>query len=258
MTNRIVCLLGLLFASACGPARNITYFSNSHDTAETTTEIANKIDPIIQPDDLLSISVSSLNAEANVLFNSGVIQSVGGVGVAGSAVGKSGEGYLVNEKGAINFPVLGSVSLGGLTKEQATAKMTAGIQNHVKNPIVNIRFLNFKITVIGEVGRPSTLIVPTERINLVEALAQAGDITALGKRDNVLIIREKNGVRSTMRANLNDKAVLNSPYYYLQQNDIVYVEPIKMKKLQGNPSSFYLQLLGAGISLASILVIFLR
>jgi polysaccharide export outer membrane protein len=239
MIARILCLVGILSISACSSTRSITYFTDLKGVESTNTTITNKIDPVIQPDDLLGISVNSLSSEANVLFNNGVIQSVGSTG---SVAGKTSEGYLVDGKGAINFPVLGSINLGGLTKAQATAKMSTEIQKHVKNPIVNIRFLNFRVTVIGEVGNPTSLSVPTERINLVEALAQAGDITPLGKRDNVLIIRENNGIRSTMRANLNSKDVLNSPYFYLQQNDIVYVEPLKLKQLQGNSSSFYLQL----------------
>jgi polysaccharide export outer membrane protein len=235
----------------------LTYFSDLKNVAESTMDITNKVEPIIQPDDLLSITVSSLNSEANVLFNNGVIQSVGNNNNASTA-SKTSEGYLVDKEGAINFPVLGKVKLAGLTKEQATDKMTAEVSNHVKKPIINIRFQNFKITVIGEVGRPSTFTVPTERITLVEALALAGDISPLGKRDNILIIREKNGVRTTIRANMNYSQVLNSPYFYLQQNDIVYVEPVKLKQLQGTTSTFYLQLLSTGLAFISILAIFMR
>ncbi|RZK34428.1 MAG: hypothetical protein EOO61_13605 [Hymenobacter sp.] len=136
--------------------------------------------------------------------------------------------------------------------------MTTEIKRHIKDPTVNIRLLNFRITVIGEVNRPSTFTIPTERVNIVEALALAGDMSAFGKRDNVLIIREADGVRSTTRVDLNDKAVLSSPYYYLQQNDILYVEPAKIKQLQGGSGSFYLGIASASISLISLFVIFFR
>lgn len=254
--NRFVFSFIFLFVNACGPARNITYFSNLKNEGDTTEKISNKIEPTIQPDDLLSISVSSLNSEANVLFNNGVIQSIGSAN--NTSTGKINEGYLVDKGGNINFPVLGSIRLAGLTKEQATDKMTTEIKNHVKNPIVNIKFLNFRITVIGEVNRPSTFTVPTERINLIEAIGLAGDMSVYGKRENVLLIREKDGIRTTARVNLNDKAVLNSPYFYLQQNDVLYIEPAKIKTLQGSSSIFYLQLVSASISIISLFVIFLK
>ncbi|RZK42728.1 MAG: sugar transporter [Hymenobacter sp.] len=218
----------------------------------------NKVDAKIQPDDLLSITVSSLNPEANLLFNSGVLQSSAGGASAAPAANKLNEGYLVDKNGAVNFPVLGAVKLAGLTKEQATSKMITEIKQHIKDPTVNIRFLNFRITVIGEVNKPSSFTIPTERVNLVEALALAGDMTPYGKRENVLIIRESDGVRTTTRVNLNDKEVLNSPYYYLQQNDIMYVEPAKIKQLQGGSGNFYLGIASASISIISLFIIFLR
>lgn len=255
--SRGLIILILLTISACGPSRNITYFSNLQNAGDTSEAIKNRADPKIQPDDLLSITVSSLNPEANLLFNSGVLQSSGS-GASAAPVGKLNEGYLVDKNGAINFPVLGNVKLAGLTKEQAIDKMTTEIKQHIKDPIVNIRFLNFRITVIGEVSRPSTFTVPTERVNIVEALALAGDMTAFGKRENVLIIRESDGVRTTTRVNLNDKNVLNSPYYYLQQNDIMYVEAAKIKQLQGGSGTFYLGIASASISIISLLIIFFR
>lgn len=257
-TSRILTLFIFLAASACGPSRNITYFSNLKTSGDTTEEIKNKVDTKIQPDDLLSITVSSLNPEANLLFNSGVLQSSGSGASAAPVVGKLNEGYLVDKNGCINFPVLGTIKLAGLSKEQATNKMTTEIKQHIKDPIVNVRLLNFRITVIGEVSRPSTFAIPTERVNLVEALALAGDMTAFGKRDNVLLIRESNGVRTTTRVNLNDKNVLDSPYYYLQQNDILYVEAAKIKQLQGGSGTFYLGIASASISILSLLIIFIR
>jgi polysaccharide export outer membrane protein len=159
------------------------------------------------------------------------------------------EGYLVDKNGFINFPVIGKISLAGLTKEQANDKMTDLIKEHVKNPIVNLRFLNFKITVIGEVATPSSFTITTEKINVLEALGLAGDMTEFGKRENVLIIREKDGKRTTARINLNNKDVLSSPYFYLQQNDIVYVEPDNETKVaQTDPKNRYIGVWAAVIS----------
>ncbi len=242
----------LLFFTSCGASKNLVYFSNLQETENYTSPIKNAVDPIIQPDDLLSITLSSLNPESNVLFNNGVLQTPGGTGSAGSGE-KLNEGYLVDKQGTINYPVLGNLKLAGLSKTEATRLLTTKIGQYVKNPIINIRFLNFKITVVGEVNSPATINVPTERINIVEALGLAGDITVYGKKKNVLIIRERNGVRNTVRIDLTDKESLNSPYYYLQQNDIVYVEPEKARGLQASSTNFYLPIIATVASIISVL-----
>lgn len=252
-----LCVTLLAFASACAPNRHLTYFNNLSEASDYTTAIKNMAEPIIQPNDILGVTVSSLNPESNILFNNGVIQDSNSNGNAPTKANGS-EGYLVDKDGNINFPVLGKVKLAGLTKNQATDKLTEEIKKSVKNPIVNIRFLNFQITVIGEVNRPSTFAVPSERINVLEALGLAGDMTPYGKRENVLVIREKAGVRSAIRLDFTNKELLNSPYFYLQQNDVVYVEPVKAKVLQGSNSTYYLPIISAIISIASILVFALR
>jgi polysaccharide export outer membrane protein len=224
-----VVLLALLIGSCS--QRNLVYFSDLESSAKNESPIRNYVQPTIQPDDILSVSVSSLNPESNVLFNNVILPTNASSSGTVIAATKVNEGYLVDKGGFINFPVIGKVMLAGLTKEQAIEKMTNEIKVHVKNPIVNVRFLNFKITVIGEVNQPSTFTVDTEKINVLEALGLAGDMTAYGRRENVLIIREQQGVRRTTRINLNNKEVLNSPYFYLQQNDIVYVEPHNREKV---------------------------
>jgi polysaccharide biosynthesis/export protein len=159
----------------------------------------------------------------------------------------------VDKYGEINFPVLGKAALGGLTKKQATEKMTQELTRYVKHPIVNILFLNFKVTVIGEVNHPASFTVPSERINILEALGLAGDMTTFGRRENVLLLRDKNGVRSAIRLNLNDKEVLNSPYFYLQQNDILYVEPDNHTKVaQTAASNRYIPILVATITAVAL------
>ncbi|MGY2134560.1 polysaccharide biosynthesis/export family protein [Hymenobacter sp. HD11105] len=256
MNIKHICLWGwFILLTSCSPSRNLVYFNDLKEKGIYTEDITNKVNPLIQPDDLLNIAVSSLNPESNLLFNNGVLSSAGG---STSSVNRGAEGYLVGADGTINFPVLGTVKLAGLTKEEAVRKMTAEIKNHVKNPLVTIRFLNFKITVVGEVSRPSTFTIPTERINILEALGLAGDLTAFGKRENILLIREKEGVRTATRVNLASKDILNSPYFYLQQNDVIYVEPIKLKALQGSSSTFYIPLITAGVSIISLLVVFFR
>ena len=222
---RVSYLLILLVFASCA-RRNPVYFSDMSAT-EPSSPIKNFSSPKIQSDDILTITVSSLSPESNVVFNNVLLPSTGNTNMIAD---KINEGYLVDKDGFINFPVIGKIALAGLTKEEAIQKMTDLIKTQVKNPIVNVRFRNFKVTVIGEVKDPATFTVETEKINVLEALGLAGDMTAFGKRENVLIIREKDGSRVTARLNLNSKTVLNSPYYYLQQNDVVYVEPDNRSK----------------------------
>ena len=244
-------IIVLLMAGACRSGRDLVYFSDLKQTVTYLAPADNANEPRIQPNDLLGISLSSLNQESNVLFNSGVLVSSGNGG--GSGLMKINEGYLVDKNGEINFPVMGKVALGGLTKKEAIERMTVRFTKYVKNPIVNILFLNFKVTVIGEVNHPSSFTIPSERINILEALGLAGDMTAFGRRDNLLILRDKNGARSTIRVNLNNKEVLNSPYFYLQQNDILYVEPHNRSKLaQTSAGNRYIPVAVAAITAVAI------
>ena len=254
MKNTFSLFIIFLTLSSCSSTRDLVYFSNLNSSEKSVEQIKNKPDQIIQSDDLLSITISSLSPESNALFNNGVMQTAGSGGTA-TLTARSYEGYLVDRSGNINFPVIGTITLGGLTKEKAIEKITVEVQEYVKNPVINIRFLNFKITVVGEVNHPSTFIVVSEKINLMEALGQAGDLTPYGKRSNLLIIREEDGVRSTARVNLNDKNALSSPYYYLHQNDILYVEPIKAKMLQGSPIPIFVPLISAVVAIISLIIV---
>lgn len=242
----------LLLLTTCGTSRNLVYFSNLQNTSEYTAPIENSAAPTIQPDDIISITVKSLNPESNLLFNNGVLPTIGAGGGLATTI-KADDGYLVGRDGAIDFPILGRVQVAGLTKAAITNNLIKELRNHVKNPIVAVRFINFRITVIGEVARPATFLVTSERINILEALGLAGDMTAYGRRDNVLLIREADGTRKTTRLNLNDKAVLSSPYFYLQQNDVVYVEPDKSKALQASTRFYYVPIALTAISVISIL-----
>lgn len=239
----------LLF-SACNSTRNLVYFSDLKVNDAYKAAERNDAELKIQSNDLLNIQLSSLNTESNSLFNVGTLPTAPGASGQTSLV----EGYLVDKNGDIDFPVLGRVKLTGLTKEEAVAKMTNAIGAYVKSPIVTIRLLNFKVTVIGEVNKPSSFTVPNERINILEALGLAGDMTPYGKRENVLLIRETDNVRSTTRLNLNDKATLASPYFYLQQNDVVYVEPDKLKQVQASTNPRTLTIATMSISVLVALI----
>ncbi|MFD1467658.1 polysaccharide biosynthesis/export family protein [Hymenobacter caeli] len=250
----LLCIAIALFTS-CSAGRNLVYFSDLTGTSTDQTPIQNRIETKIESGDLLSIIVSSLNAETNLMFNSGILLPAATGGGAGTAAtNRINEGYLVDSNGEINLPTIGKIKMTGLTKEEAADKITTIVGKSAKSPIVTVRFLNFRVTVIGEVNRPATFTVPSEKINVLEALGLAGDMTGYGRRDDVLIIREKNNVRTTTRINLNNKSVLNSPFFYLQQNDIVYVEPDHAKALQVSTRSVNLPIY---LSVASVLLFFL-
>ena len=252
----------ILITIGCGPSRNLVYFSNlENDDLNKADTIDNVVTPTIQPDDLLSITVNTLSVESNMLFNQGVLSTLGSDVAGGNATRQNTQidGYLVDRDGNINFPVIGKINLGGLTKAAATDTIRNILdREYVKDPTVNIRFLNFKITLIGEVQKPSTITILTEKVNIMEALSLAGDLTVVGKRENVLIIREKDGERKLIRVDLNDKNLLNSPNYYLQQNDVVYVEPDSFKAAQASlgrtNTQFVLTSVLTALSIATIII----
>ena len=226
-----LCLLVSLvvFISACMDTKKAAYFLNQ-PTAEIVTSNS-RPRPIIEANDLLSINVSSLSSQTSGVFNAVNAGGVVSNGMGNSSVATPVSGYLVGSDGYIKFPQLGKIKAQDLT----TAELEDYITNQLlemkllQEPIVTVRHLNFKVTVLGEVARPSVFNVPTARISLLEALGMAGDLTIYGKRDNVLLIREENNKKVTIRINLNSTDLLKSPYYYLRSNDVIYVEPNKAR-----------------------------
>ncbi len=212
---------------SCLNTKNIGYFNEAKEAVYASDRLQNQ--ELIQKNDILDITITSLNTEASAVFNTNNGNANGLKGPSASAFQYGG--YLVNEDGLIQLPILGSIQAASMTKQQLKQLITTMIEERklLIDPIVNIRHLNFEVTVIGEVAKPSVISVPSERISLLKALGLAGDITIYGKKDNVLLIREANGKKTVRRINLNTDSFLNSPYYYLQPNDIIYVEPNKNK-----------------------------
>ena len=239
-----VCLIAF---SACSSKRNLVYFSDLSDKSKENTAILNDVEPKIQESDLLNITINTQSTESNVLFafNSNSIKN-------GSAMYEK-EGYRVNNKGEVNFPVIGLTQVKGLTLEQAQKMISKKLDKYVKNSIVTVQFLNFRITVIGEVNKPATFTISNEQVDLLQALGMAGDMTPYGKRENVLVIRKVDGKRTMVRMNLNKQEVFQSPYFYLKQNDVVYVEPDKSKSLEYNANNRLMPLVVATISAVAVL-----
>ena len=221
----IVSLLISCFLFSCVSTRQSVYF---HDLPDTTlASVKENLEPIIQKNDILQITVSSSNMEDAVIYNAPSMATIG----TAVPTGPTATGYLVDEAGNIQYPVLGPVKVDGLTTAQLTKYIREQLleKKLLVDPVVSVRFLNYRITVIGEVNRPQVVNVSNERISILEALGLAGDITVYGRKENVLLIRETDGVRTVKRLNLNDRSILSSPYYYLHSNDVVYVEPNKAK-----------------------------
>ena len=217
---------------SCSSIKNVKYFTDIPDTARyTSLNRLNYVDPLIQPDDIMSINIQVTDPTATQVIATGnVSNSAVGSTTAGSTGSQTINGYLVDESGNVEIPVLGKVKLKGLTTEQAREVVRARASLYFKDPTVNVRFANFRITVLGEVAKPATYVVPNEKITILDALGLAGDLTIYGRRDNVLLIRQyDDGRRETIRLDLTKSSVLNSPYYYLRQNDYIYVEPTKAK-----------------------------
>ncbi|MCH5346498.1 MAG: polysaccharide biosynthesis/export family protein [Muribaculaceae bacterium] len=241
MKNKLL-LLSLVVAAVltgCTSAKKVPYVQEAEtlpiDLLEQTHAAA---DPRIVPGDLLNILVTSTNMQAALLFNKGVMADAeGNVRSVSPNVTSSQNvdetqtnNYLVNSEGYIDFPILGKVHVAGLTKNQVIEKLQHEIwPEYMKEmPSIDVRVSNFRVSVIGEVQRPGVVRAPNERLNLFEALAMVGDLGIRGRRDNVLLIRTNyDGTREIVRMNLQDKNLLLSPYFQLQQNDIIYVEPNK-------------------------------
>src|SRR5690606_1594390 len=185
--------------SGCAKKRNLVYFSDVQQDEAFQMAITNAYEPKIQPGDIMGINVSSLDPASNAMFNTGALQTYSGTNSSAGATSTTNlarEGYLVGKDGNINFPIIGKIQLHGLTLTEALEKMSDELSKYVKEPIVNINYMNFKVTVIGEVNNPGSFNVSKDRINVLEALGNAGDMTAYGRRENVLVIREVDGKRN--------------------------------------------------------------
>lgn len=213
--------------NACTSKKNLVYFQGSDSQS---ADVNKNYSPVLRSDDLLSITVMGLDADAVKPFNLPV--SLLNNNIVGSYTqgNPTQPGYLIDASGNIDFPVIGKIKVGGLTRDAAVELIKLKLDNKkdsvfVKNPNVNIRILNYKVTVLGEVRNPGTFTIPNERITLPEALGIAGDLMITGVRKNVLVIRDVDGKKTETRIDLTSKNIFSSPVYYLSQNDVVYVEP---------------------------------
>ena len=252
-----------LLLSSCGSVKNVAYLKNSDDIDLSQSEYL--YEARILPKDVLTITVSTVNPEASAPYNLIVRPTLSNTSNTIGTGSGSLQTYLVGNDGTIDFPVLGRLQVGGLSKaecEKMIHDKLLPFMNAAENPVVTVRMSNYKISVLGEVNHPGMFTVNNEKINILEALAQAGDLTIYGVREKVKLIREgATGKKDIVTINLNDAELINSPYYYLQQNDIVYVEPNKVKARNsgvGNTTNLWFTGTSILVSIATLLYTILK
>lgn len=231
-SNIFLFLAFVITITSCVNKKQVAYFQKGNNPHDTVNSIQAYI-PKIQPGDILDIKVGSLSSNASSFFNpySGMSDNASGATGAGGggAMPSSAPGFLVDSAGTIEIPLVGILKIAGLNTSQARDLIRGRLTTYLKEPTVNVRFLNYKISVMGEVTHPSIYVIPNERITLTEALSMAGDLTIYGKRSNILVIRDMDGKKEFGKVNLNSRELFDSPYYYLHSGDVVYVEPGKGK-----------------------------
>lgn len=212
----IVLIFPMLFSS-CMSKKKIVYLQGAQNFNSTSSNY----EPIIQNDDRISIRVTTLEPEASIPFN---IETI-----ATSVTNNISNGYLVDGKGTIDFPVLGTISIAGFTIDQVKTMLKEKLAVYIKDPVINIRLLNFKVTLLGDVTNPGIKAFSTNRVTLLEAIGAASDLTIFGKRNNILLVRDFQGIKTFNRIDITQADFVNSPFYYLDQNDVIYVEARKAK-----------------------------
>lgn len=259
----LVCLSAfttcLLFSCT---TQRIAYFQDVPDSAKANTvkyvDLPPFTPPVVHADDILNINVQTLDPQANMILNQGNLPVQSGVTTSNPNAPtlnnqNAVSGYLVNKGGDIFMPYIGNVHVEGLTTTAIHDTVLNKISVYFKNPVVNVRFANFKVTVLGEVRQPATFSLPNEKPTVLDALGLAGDITLYGKRNNVLLVRENGGKKEITRLNLDSTTVINSPYFYLKPNDVLYVEPTESRIASTNAfRTRDIAVLSAGISLLTV------
>lgn len=237
-------ILATAFLYSCASPKKYVYFNQS----ELKSESLNNFNPKLKSGDLLMIQVYSSNAETSEPFNLPIGNANVRAGYSNGIAANSG--YLINQNGEIDFPLLGKINLLNINTIEASELIKKQLESYLSNPIVIVQIQNFKITVLGEVRNPGTFQIPNERITIIEALGLAGDLTINGVRTNVTIIRDINGVKKEINLDLTSKEIFNSEYFYLSQNDVIYVSPNQARINSSTMSSSY----GMFISIASLLI----
>lgn len=238
----IACAIIIVSIQSCS-TQKIVYLRDVPDQVGITTTIvpAEFVESVIQNDDILNITIQTIDPAASAALN----QTAASMPSAQGSV----SGYLIDKMGNVEIPMLGIIKLSGLTTSEAREKVRMAAARYYKNPTVQVRFANYKFTMIGDVNRSGTFVIPNEKFSILDALGMAGDLQVSGKRNNVMLIRDNNGKKDIVRLDLTSTDLLKSPYFYLKQNDVIYIEPGSSKVAANNAAS--LRYVTLGISLIS-------
>ena len=247
----IVILFSIFFFSSCTATKNAYYFKSLSKDTSINSLVNKKSDSKIRKNDMLAISISSLNKEEDAVYNAPSFSFSGGA--AGSA---SSNGYQVDVNGNIQLHKLGVMQVEGMTRKELKEKIQTGLLPYLKDPVVTIRYSNRRVTILGEVARPQVLQMPEEQLSLLEVLGSSGDVTPFARRDNILIIRESGSGKQFKRINLEDHSIFTSEWYYLQPDDVVYVEPNdkKINEENRNKRNQTISMALSGLSVAIIIL----
>lgn len=262
MKKLLFFLLIMSLVTSCKPKQNMIYMSNNNFQQEVSQARYEGLR--IQEGDMLEIIVTALDDLAVKPFNRTTMQKTGEEGNAGGNARLGDNQYQVTSDGYISFPVLGNVYCKGMTKQQLKTELDSRLKQYLTDPVVTVRHLNFNISILGDVGSPGQKTSSTERLNIFQALALAGDMRDSANRTNVKLIRysEESGKDITYTLDLSEASIVNSPYYYLQQNDILYVEPDKNKQIAANTTNpnrgLFLQLMGVVLGLVTFVIALAR
>lgn len=243
-----------MLLSSCATPKNIAYFQNR--LIDQPEQIDKHGGIVIQPKDMLSIVVSSKNPELVVMFNLPIVSYQAGSEITSGTGNLRLMGYVVDNDGYIDFPVLGRLKVAGLTRWELSEMIKEKLirDGYLTDCVVTVEFMNFKVSVIGEVNAPGTYSIEGDKVTVLQAISLARDLTIFGLRDNVTVIRERDGERVMYEINLCDVSMFNSPAYYLQQNDIVYVQPSEIKARQSTTDDKALRMTSIMVSSGSLLV----
>lgn len=247
--NFIILLACVAFCSSCISKKEVLYFQDIESLTEQNQNT--NYNTVIRPDDLLSVTVSSQDPESVAIFNP-VAGAANALRTTNDRLGT----YLVDKNGNIEFPYLGTLAIANKTRIEAIQLLRDRIREFAKEAVIDLRILNFSISVLGEVQRPGTFTIPNERITVLEALGLAGDMTIFGERKTVKIIREEEGVKTYGELDFTSIDLVNSPFYYLQQNDVIIVSPNKAQIQSGafnRNSTIFISIAGIVISVLTIL-----
>ena len=262
MKKLLFFLLIISLVTSCKPKQNMIYMSNNNFQQEVSQARYEGLR--IQEGDMLEIIVTALDDLAVKPFNRTTMQKTGEEGNAGGNARLGDNQYQVTSDGYIPFPVLGNVYCKGMTKQQLKTELDSRLKQYLTDPVVTVRHINFNISILGDVGSPGQKTSSTERLNIFQALALAGDMRDSANRTNVKLIRysEESGKDITYTLDLSEASIVNSPYYYLQQNDILYVEPDKNKQIAANTTNpnrgLFLQLMGVVLGLVTFVIALAR